>query len=83
MQTLEEVIDDVLLNAKSAETLDELTKSVATAVRAFLGSEEVIKEAAATIDAASGDIYNMCEFGRPFDFDELAHNVVRALLKGE
>ena len=47
--TLEEVIDATLMGADGDETLDQLRDRIATAVRAFLGSEEVLEAAASAI----------------------------------
>lgn len=46
MQTLEKIIDATLMGADADETLDQLRDRIATAVHAFLGSEEVGERAA-------------------------------------
>lgn len=49
--TLEEVIDATLMGADADETLDQLRDRIAAAVRAFLGSEEVVAGAARAMAA--------------------------------
>jgi len=64
-------------NGQSRTSLDACLDH-ANAVRAYLENDEVVSRAAAIIDEASGDIYAMCEYGRPFDFDGLARAALQA-----